>query len=139
MRVALINMPFARLGSPSLALTQLASRLTGTRTGAAVDVLDLNHFFGAVLGVEFYNYVVDQYANGLGDWLFRHVAFPDQADNAGAFLARYYPGTRPETVTMRAKILSARDSVGDALRQAAQRYALAEYDVVGLTSMFAQN
>jgi magnesium-protoporphyrin IX monomethyl ester (oxidative) cyclase len=139
MRIALVNMPFARLNAPSLALAQLASRLTGVRGDLSVRVLDLNHEFGAALGVEFYDYVVDQYTNGLGDWLFRRAAFPDLEDNADAYLARYYPGRRAESAALRTRILGARDRVEDTIGHVVQRHALAEYDVVGFTSMFTQS
>src|SRR5262245_56059061 len=134
MRIALVNMPFARLGSPSLALAQLASRLSGVSTDLSVRILDANHHFGAALGLEFYDHVVDQYANGLGDWLFRHVAFPDLEDNSRTYLARYYPGRRPEMDALRARILGARDQVEGTLRKIIERHALAGYDVVGFTS-----
>src|SRR5215472_8966350 len=139
MRIALVNMPFARLTSPSLALAQLASRLSGMSTDLSVTVLDLNHQFGDALGVELYDYVVEQYVNGLGDWLFRRVAFPDHEDNAGAYLARYYPGRRPESVALRDRILGARDRVEDTLREVVEEHGLADCHLVGFTSMFTQN
>ncbi|HBL25713.1 MAG TPA: RiPP maturation radical SAM protein 1, partial [Acidobacteria bacterium] len=90
----MVNMPFATLQFPSIALTQLKS-VAESRFGdrVRVRILYLNHEFAHYLGVETYQVMNSVQASnaGLGDWLFRSVAFPEQPDNADAYFKRYYP------------------------------------------------
>jgi hypothetical protein len=79
-------MPFAALGNPSLALTQLSSVLSdplGDRV--SVEIHYLNQDFARAIGREVYDRIATSFETqncGLGDWFFRQAAFPDQTDNA---------------------------------------------------------
>lgn len=138
-RIALVNMPFARRGSPSIALAQLRSRVTRRfQHQVAVDIVDANHDFAAHLGVELYDYIVEQSTNGLGDWLCRPAAFPDAPDDPDDYLSRYYPRRGQQAVTMRTKLIDGRLAVIGLLVDCIRRYQLSAYDVVGFTSMFSQ-
>src|SRR6185369_3502976 len=79
-RITLINMPFANLSIPSIALTQLKavveSRLTEQ---VSINLLYLNHDFANYLGLDLYDVIVnskESQNSGLGDWFFRQTAFP---------------------------------------------------------------
>src|SRR6266481_2788580 len=91
--VRLVQMPFAQLGMPSLALSQLKS-VAGQRLGPKVEIAIeyLNHDFGRVFGAAAYQRISLSAASlytGLGDWIFRAAAFPDEPDNIREYLRRY--------------------------------------------------
>jgi len=93
-RVVLVNMPFASLSLPSLALTQLSSVLN-ERLGArvAVETLYLNLEFARFMGgTRYYSHVVADagFLTGVGDWFFRQCAFPEAEDNTSAYFSRFY-------------------------------------------------
>lgn len=79
-RIALINMPFANLHMPSIALTQLKSVVENRfKNEVSVDVYYLNHDFANCLGLDLYDLITesaDSQNSGLGDWFFRQIAFP---------------------------------------------------------------
>lgn len=141
LRVSLVNMPFADWNRPSLALGQLASLTRRDFTGrVAVDVRYLNQDMASFLGTQNYEdiSVKHEYVDtGLGDWLFRQIAFPEIPDNSAEYFQRYYPGRtwgpfREQIEELRSRLLPFCDQLVD-------RYQLADADVVGFTSMFAQN
>jgi ribosomal peptide maturation radical SAM protein 1 len=140
-RITLINMPFADVNRPSFALSQLATVL-GQRFGAAVEVsvrylnLDFERYFGA----ELYGAVngeLDHLMTGVGEWMFRQLAFPDAPDNSAQYFKRYYHGTQWQG--LREQIRQSRAGLTDFCEQLIDRYELADADIVGFTSMFAQN
>lgn len=142
-RIALINMPFAALQFPSLALAQL-QRVTEDRFGPGVQVrvLYLNHDFGLYLGPLLYQQVAGSLAAnmaGFGDWFFRGLAFPELEDNSGEYLQRFFP-SRDEATRIRMEVLLAkRRTLGAFLDRLIARYGLLADDLVGFTSMFCQN
>lgn len=140
MRVTLVNMPFANWARPSFALSQLQTLLDRTFGGEVrTRVLNLNADVAEYLGVEFYEALTDDMTHlysGLGEWLFRGVAFPDEADNAEAYFARYYPGLRNRA--WRERVQDVRGGLSDHLAELVVRHGLADGDVLGFTSMFAQ-
>ena len=80
-KIFLINMPFADLERPSLALTQLKSVLDKRFADKVlVKIFYLNHDFAQYVGG------IDLYKNasrskklfdgGLGEWIFSQIAFP---------------------------------------------------------------
>lgn len=141
-RVALINMPFASLSLPSLALTQLASVLAG-RFGPRVAVethyfnLDFARFFGET---RFYSHVVADagFLTGVGDWLFRQCAFPGAEDNADAYFGRFYFEEDEETREMRRVLSEKRGELGPFLDRLIAEHDLGQASVVGFTTMFSQ-
>jgi ribosomal peptide maturation radical SAM protein 1 len=143
LKIALINMPFATVILPSIALTQLKA-VVEERFGGEVDVrlLYLNHEFAHHLGLSLYRDLSDSLeANmaGLGDWFFRDVAFPGLPDNADAYFQRYFPAGDEVFEIRKRLLLAKRRGLDGFLSRLIAKHRLAEMDVVGFTSMFSQN
>ncbi len=142
-KVALINVPFASLKFPSLALTQLKSVLDSKLSfRVSVELLYLNHDFAHYMGTELYQYIaVDMEApyNGLGDWFFRQAAFPELADNTEIYFQRYFPHRNEQNQILKRLIQEKREGLDQVLEGLIDQYKLNEADLVGFTSMFSQN
>ncbi len=142
-RVALINMPFANLNMPSLALSQLKSRLEEHfKDQIRVDIYYLNHDFANHMGVDFYNDVSslqDSQNSGLGDWFFRQIAFPALPNNAGVYLTRYFPQRNNQSSSLKERILKSRRGLEQLMEDLITKYELDKADLIGFTSMFMQN
>src|SRR5690349_4450829 len=142
-RVALINMPFANLNMPSLALTQLKSILEDHfKDQIRVDIYYLNHNFAKYMGVDFYEDVSsmqDSQNSGLGDWFFRQIAFPALPNNAGVYLSRYFPQRNDQSSRLKELILKNRRGLEQLMDDLIAKYELDKADLVGFTSMFMQN
>ncbi len=143
LRICLLNMPFATLNLPSLALTQLASVLRSEyQQRVAVDIIYANQEFVNHLGFDLYQFVVESLeANntGLGEWLFRQQAFPELADNSEEYFRRFFPSTNEETTRLKQELLEKRANLDAFLDGLVDRHELDRADVVGFTSMFQQN
>jgi ribosomal peptide maturation radical SAM protein 1 len=142
-KISLIDMPFADLWFPSIALTQIKAVLEA-RFGpqVRVRVLYLNQDIAQYLGVRLYCYISNSLETNmaaLGDWLFRGLAFPDAEDNVDAYFRRCFPGEDAETLDKKQTILRKRKGLGTCLDRLIAKYALADEDLVGFTSMFCQN
>src|SRR5262245_19552914 len=107
-KVALINMPFAVLPVPALGLTQLKGMLKKEfRDQVAVEVIYVNHDFAHFMGLDLYRMVAASHeaqVTGLGDWLFRRLAFPELPDNTSEYFRRYFP-QRDRQTEMRKQML----------------------------------
>ncbi len=140
--VALVNMPFAAANRPSIALTQLRSALRaqlGERVRA--DIFYFNHDLAEHFGVAMYTRIADSVSAmmaGLGDWLFRRVAFPDRPDNRDEYFQRHARQLGLSTGDVEA-LLDKREQLEQVLNGLIDAHALDRYDVVGFTSVFAQN
>lgn len=142
-KIALINMPFANPWMPSIALTQLKSVLE-QRFGpqVAVDVFYLNHNFVKYFGLELYFQIsnsADSQNSGLGDWIFRQLAFPDQPNNAGGYLTRYFVNRTEKNDKLKGRVLETRRGLDHFMEKLITEYKLDQYDLAGFTSMFMQN
>ena len=142
-RIRLVNLPFAALQFPSLALTQLKS-VVQTRCAHEVDVqvVYANHAFADLPGETLYQQIATSVLHGqtgLGDWLFRQAAFPDLPDNASEYFARCYPRRDEAHERFRQAILQVRGRVAGWLDELIDRNHLDRVDLVGMTSMFSQN
>ncbi|MFN7960150.1 MAG: RiPP maturation radical SAM C-methyltransferase [Thermoanaerobaculia bacterium] len=142
-KITLINMPFANLALPSIALTQLRE-IVKQRWGEEVRVriLYLNQDFGKYFGLSTYNVIAGalQASNsGLGDWIFRQLAFPDLEDNARDYFPRYFPRLDPAGEALKGFVLAKRTGLKRFMEQTIQSYQLDQENLIGLTSMFAQN
>jgi ribosomal peptide maturation radical SAM protein 1 len=141
LRVAFVNMPFADWNRPSFALSQLATLLHRDFDGAvSVDVHYLNQDVAQYLGAPLYESISvshDHVDTGLGDWLFRSIAFPDVPDNAAEYFRRFYRGQRWSG--FREQILELRAGLRDFCVSLLDNEHIAETDVVGFSSMFAQH
>jgi len=139
MRIALVHMPFAAVEFPSIALTQLQAAIA-RRLGGRVEV-EISypaHDVARRLGLDLYRRIcADAPASGLGDWLFRDLAFPGLPDNTAEYRMRYYPSRQLGGPFEEA--LAARPELDRLLDDAVARYGLDEADLVGFTSMFSQN
>lgn len=142
-RIALVNMPFANLAMPSIALTQLKAVVESEFTDAvSVEIHYLSHDFGNYLGLDLYDLITDSndsQNSGLGDWFFRQTAFPDVANNAGVYLSRYFPFHTEEMNTLKSRILEKRRGVDALLDELIKKYSLEQAQLVGFTSMFMQS
>lgn len=142
-KIALINMPFANLQMPSIALTQLKSVVESRfKDEVAVDVLYLNHDCAHYFGKDLYGKILgsaEAQNSGLGDWMFRQTAFPDRANNVTLYLSRYFPLQNAEMNTLKSLILEKRRGLERFLDSLVTKYGLDTVDVVGFTSMFMQN
>jgi ribosomal peptide maturation radical SAM protein 1 len=142
-RICLVNLPFANLATPSIALTQLRAVTEARFPGrVSVEVVYLTHDFGKYLGVDIYNYVSNSlealYA-GFGDWYFRAVAFPEMPDNTETYLNRFYAYRSGQAARIADLIARTRPKLDEYIDTLIARYALDQADMVGFTSMFMQN
>lgn len=143
LRVSFVNMPFADWHRPSLALSQLTSMIhRDFGDEATADVFYVNQDLATFLGVQVYESVSGSSGGhhvntGLGDWLFRVVAFPAAPDNSEEYFQRFYPGQA--WAAYRDQVRALRPQLLPFLEELIDRYRLAESDIVGFTSMFAQN
>lgn len=142
-KISLINMPFSSLSLPSIALTQLKA-VTEQRFGdqVRVRILYLNLEFAHYLGLDLHNYVTGALQannSGLGDWIFRQIAFPGQADNTAQYFQRYFPRLDTTEGAVKGTMLAKRAGLKRYFDRLIDRYQLDREDLVGMTSMFAQN
>lgn len=89
LRVKLIDMPFGSLDYPSLALTQLKFIARKYyKSSIDIDIVYVKHDFALFFGINEYrmidevdfhgsNYKTGLYNNGIGEWLFQKITFPD--------------------------------------------------------------
>ena len=140
-QITLINMPFASLNMPSIALTQLRS-VAEEKFGeeVRVRVLYLNQEFCNFIGVDLYQSMsFELYTSGLGDWFFRHIAFREEEDNTQQYFARYFPQQNAEAAAIKGRVLAKRKNVERFLMRLIAKYQLDKEQMVGFTSMFTQN
>jgi magnesium-protoporphyrin IX monomethyl ester (oxidative) cyclase len=142
LRIALVNMPFAALAMPSLALAQLESVLkAGFKDQIHIDTLYLNMDFAAQVGdLSLYHYALSDHGfmTDAGDWLFRQIAFPDSPNNTEAYLGRYYFENNPEIQKARRFLLDQRKGLEKVLDGFIDKHHLLDADVVGFTLLFCQ-
>ncbi|NJL29701.1 MAG: RiPP maturation radical SAM protein 1 [Thermoanaerobaculia bacterium] len=142
-KISLINMPFANVALPSIALTQLKS-VAEERFGdrVRVRILYLNLDFSHFVGTELYEMMTSSMAannSGLGDWFFRQLAFPDAPDNTDTYFHRYFPHVDAALEERKGQVLARRSRLPRFMERLIAKHRLDEEDLVGLTSMFAQN
>lgn len=142
-RIYLINMPFANLMSPSIALTQIRYIIQSQFPGeVSVKILYLNYDFAKYISVDLCNYISTSmqalYA-GLGDWFFRQAAFPELPDNTETYLRRYFWGKGAEVQQVKDLIDQKRPKLDAYLDEIITKYEIDKAGIVGFTSMFMQN
>ncbi|MCH9650203.1 MAG: RiPP maturation radical SAM C-methyltransferase [Deltaproteobacteria bacterium] len=143
LRIALVNMPFASIHRPSIALTQL-KEVIGMEfpDEAEVKIFYPNVDFAEQLGVELYIGMansVEANTTGLGDWFFRQAAFPDLEDNSDAYLQRHFAEHRQQIQLFGEHLRKEREELVLRLEELIDKYQLDQYDLVGFTTMFSQN
>jgi ribosomal peptide maturation radical SAM protein 1 len=142
LKIVLVNMPFASLALPSLALTQLSSVLQG-RFGGRIDVetLYLNFEFARYFdNLDHYNHSLSGqgFMTGVGDWFFRQAAFPEAPDNRETYFGRFYFENDDATRELRQALTEKRTGLEACLDELIDRHELAGADVVGFTTLFSQ-
>jgi magnesium-protoporphyrin IX monomethyl ester (oxidative) cyclase len=139
--IALVNMPFARLDLPSLALTQLQSVLEREFPGKVkAEIFYLNHDFAALFSFETHEEIAyfNNSNRGFGDWLFRQAAFPQLPDNSADYFKRYFPRKTEESERLQTLAAMERPRIEALIEQLIDGYGLDRFDIVGFTSMFSQ-
>lgn len=141
MKLILINMPLARVELPSLALTQLKARLERCLPGQInIRIVYLNQDFALYMGASLHQRLTElSMNNGIGEWFFRALAFPEQADNTEAFFRRNFPHRNAALSRFKQHVIERRAGLTEFMANLIDRYRLSEADVVGFTSMFSQN
>ncbi len=142
MDIVLVNMPFAAIQRPSIALGTLKSILRDT--GLSVHTAYANLWYAEYIGIDSYLRVERTRSQDvLGDWIFGSAAFPEHDPDHARYLDRLLRtnrnlsrGSRDQTIELlyRLRRLSAQfvDEVAD-------RVLALDPKIVGCTSMFQQN
>lgn len=161
MKLLLVDMPFSLPECPAFGLTQIQMHLKekfGNRV--EIDILYLNHRFYSELGEEFFRIVNADFYNfykyesnkfmwvdnleksglevvyfngGLGDWFFRHIAFPDIEDNTPQFFA----STNFDD-SFQAFLLQKRADLNRYMDGLIHEFGIDQADMLGFTSRFQQ-
>jgi ribosomal peptide maturation radical SAM protein 1 len=142
-RICLIDMPFASIQIPSIALTQIKNILESSFPGrVAVELLYVKNDFATYFGVELYDYIATSMQSlntGLGDWLFRGVAFPELPDNTTEYLRRYSVSHVEQKQEITDLVIQKRPRFKAFFSKLINKYRLDKANLVGFTSMFMQN
>src|ERR1041385_4024394 len=137
-KVHLVNMPFADLALPSIALTQIKSVLESEFPGqVSVELVYLNHDFAKFLGVDLYYYISNSMHSlnaGLGEWFFRQAIFDELPDNTEKYFRRYLWAKSGEIQRIKDLILRKRSGLDAYMEELITRYGLDQGDLVGFTS-----
>jgi len=135
-------MPFASPATPSLGLTQIKHIVDRRFAGKVrTDVSYVNHDAAVMIDdIPFYKYAATNHGfrTGLGDWLFRTVAFPDAPDNAAEYLDLYHADGSEISQTIRRVVKKKRPLLDRFLEDTIEKYKLTTADIVGLSSVFSQ-
>lgn len=143
-RVILVNMPWAPIDLPSLALGILKRCIDDDVPGARAEVLHANIDYVDWINArsrefspaDYSYYALDSYFLGCGDWVFSAALYDDDTWRIPEFtaaMARKVDGPRMETT------LQLHANAAAFVRETAERIAAARPDVVGFTSTFQQN
>src|SRR6478735_11362862 len=140
--ICLLNMPFADVSIPSIALLQLkAIGESSLPADIAIKVIDANLDFAKLIGLETYKLIALSPAAlyaGYGDWYFRPLAFPEEADNSAAYLRRFLPSSTGAAAKMRDLAKVRHSVISTYIDDLIKRYELDRCWMVGFTSMFMQ-
>jgi len=143
LRVALVNMPWARVNAPSIQCGLLQS--IARKAGHDCDTHYLNIEFAAFMGGVAYDKlaVMDSLRlHFLGEWLFSYAAFGEVTPIADYLAA--YPEVQSDWSEWMGGDLDdlarmQRETIPKWITDCAARPVWAEYDVIGFTSTFLQN
>ncbi|MFD0163279.1 RiPP maturation radical SAM C-methyltransferase [Streptomyces decoyicus] len=143
LRIALVNMPWARIHAPSIQCGLLQS--IARRAGHECDSHYLNIEFAAFFGSKAYDAIANIASERLhlmGEWLFSYAAFGEvTADDQ-------YFGEYPEVKSIWDELTGKglddlsemrRRTLPDWIAECAAKPVWGEYDVIGFTSTFMQN
>lgn len=140
--ISLVNMPYCAVERPSLALGLLQAVLR--RDGIDARSVYANLTFAEMIGVRAYSRVnASRNEDGLGEWTFAHIAFPDFAPDTDAYLE----GLRRRNIRLegldaaelRALVDDIRAAAGIHVERTAERILATRPAIVGCTSLFFQH
>lgn len=143
MRLALVNMPWAAVEVPSLALGILRRVALETMPGVTVEVSYVNLTFAdwiaeqLGLGLADYEYLAQTtYSLGVGDWVFSSALYGDPRWREAEFVAERGRALSGERI---GQAVALHRSAPRFVAEQAERLAGWRPDVVGFTSTFQQN
>jgi magnesium-protoporphyrin IX monomethyl ester (oxidative) cyclase len=138
--ICLLNMPFADVAIPSITLLQLrAMSESWLPSDIAISIIDANLDFAKLIGLETYSHIAlspTSLYTGYGDWYFRPLAFPGEADNSAAYLRRFLWSAKRESAKMRDLVEMRRSIRSTYTDHLIKSYDLDRSWIVGSTSMF---
>ncbi|MDQ6739688.1 MAG: RiPP maturation radical SAM C-methyltransferase [Actinomycetota bacterium] len=141
LRVALVDMPFASTRLPSIQLGLLQAIVL--ERGFEAQTLYLNLRFGARIGWEAYEALCDQRRDQLGEWIFSLSAFGEEVPASAAYVERFRDDLQVIAQGLGRDVeylVDLREQVAPAfLEECLETVPWAEYDVVGIGSVFQQN
>lgn len=142
MRVVLVNMPWASIAFPSLALGILKRRVTEQVPGSEVEVVNANLEFvdwlteHAELAAEEYESCTSGTFSPYSEWIFSSALYDDPHYRSQEFFD-YISGRVPaELVSMAERLHRLAPAF---VRQLAERITASRPDVIGFTTTFSQN
>jgi ribosomal peptide maturation radical SAM protein 1 len=135
-RVLLVNMPFAALDTPSLALGLFKSRLR--QDGIPCDVQNLNFTFAEIIGQDNYDFMLRLSAILGGEQLFARAVFGDALPPDEEYY-REALATKSATSETIARLEQIRSAVPTFLQYCLDTTPWQTYDIIGFTSLFEQN
>lgn len=146
--VCLVNMPYASLNRPSLALGLLKALLE--REGVSTGVVYPNLDFAEVVGLPLYNLASSHFPKEFlaGEWTFAAAAFPDAVRDdeaylrhiAGAYQQVAGYGRQPsDAIRLQKNLRKVRAAATGFIDQAARQALATGARVIGCTSTFEQH
>jgi ribosomal peptide maturation radical SAM protein 1 len=133
-RVLLINMPFAAIAFPSIALGLFKARFQ--KEGIPCHVEHLNILFAEMVGGENYNSITEMSGIFAGEQMFSHVLFgnsiPDDITYYNDILSQVNPSFQYRLSQMRSQVIPF-------LALCMERIPWHSYDIIGFTCLFEQN
>ncbi len=143
LRVALVNMPWARIHAPSIqcGLLQSITREAGHECDSHYLNIEFASFFGSAAYDTIAN-IASERLHLMGEWLFSYAAFGEVAPDDDYFAA--YPEVKSIWDELTGKGLEdlvrlRREQLPQWIAECAARPEWAAYDVIGFTSTFLQN
>jgi ribosomal peptide maturation radical SAM protein 1 len=143
MRIVLVNMPWATIDVPSLALGILTTRTRQAAGGAEVRTLHANLDFvdwaGEKLGLdgeEYSFFAEESYFAGCGDWVFSAALYGDRGWRVDEFDRVIAPAIPPERRALARRL---HELAPDAIEHLVGKIFDERPDLVGFTSTFQQN
>jgi len=141
MRVVLVNMPWALIEVPSLALGILRQAAAAAVPEVEVEVIHANldyvdwvterHTFGAT---DYYFYSLTTYFSGVGDWVFSSALYDDRQWRIAELLDTVELSEEQARLS-----LALHEDAPDFVAEMTARILALEPDLVGFTSTFQQN
>lgn len=132
--VCLINMPYAPVERPTLALGLIENYISNK--GYSVETLYANLEFATIAGLDrYYSIESSNHEDLIGEWTFSRIAFDLKEDNAAAYLQ----SLDYLTETSWQNLHTLRDKAERFIVDLAERIVAKNMKIVGCTSTFQQN